>query len=212
MWIQMSKFILLLIGIFTTLNIEAQAINYGQYICKQPGYSCITIGYNQSWNLLWPNAEERDVVQRLNRMNIPLQPGMTIAVPLNRNLTAMDIAPFTDEITPQNTKVIVVSLQALAWGAYSETGKLVKWGPISGGKNFVLILMPHVVQKRENLLFMQSADRIVFLANFRWAKEVHRCHTVCSIPVAMRYMDRVECQVIMIAMAVYVCLLKTQSG
>lgn len=34
-----------------------------------------------TWETLWPNESEREIVQKVNRLNIPLQTGFVIAVP-----------------------------------------------------------------------------------------------------------------------------------
>ena len=86
---------------------------------------------------LWPDPNERDVVRRLNRLNTPLYPGMVIAVPNNlEGLAVNDIAPFAHQIQAQGVKTIIVSPIVLAWAAYSPDGNLVKWGPISAGKDY----------------------------------------------------------------------------
>lgn len=116
---------------------SGQAALYGKHFCKEPGITCIKIKRGQSWLKLWPDPYERDVVKRLNRLNTPLYPGMTIAVPNNLvGLKANDIAPFVPRIQPQGVKTIIISPFVLAWGAYDSDGRLVKWGPISAGKDY----------------------------------------------------------------------------
>jgi lipoprotein-anchoring transpeptidase ErfK/SrfK len=46
----------------------------------------------------------------------------------------LERAPFPQTISSSN--VIKVDLSKLAWGAYDDSGKLVKWGDASGGKSF----------------------------------------------------------------------------
>lgn len=46
----------------------------------------------------------------------------------------LDKAPFASSISGGN--VVKVDLGKLAWGAYDENGKLVKWGSASGGRKF----------------------------------------------------------------------------
>ncbi len=120
------------------LSVEAAwAKRYAERYCQQPGYQCIIIERGQTWASLWPDAYQREVVQRLNRMNIPLRKGMRIAVPDEiETVTLWDISPFALQETAQGEKIIYVSLKELAWGAYDEDGQLIYWGPVSGGKNW----------------------------------------------------------------------------
>lgn len=113
------------------------AKRYGERFCGEQGYSCIKVKSGQSWKSLFPNAQERDVVQRLNRLNIRLRPGMRLAVPNRLSaLSLFDIAPFPAYITQPGEKVIYVSQKKLAWGAYDAGGTLQWWGPVSTGRNY----------------------------------------------------------------------------
>ncbi len=40
---------------------------YGTGLCAYPDYQCIKVGPGQTWENLFPNEQQRDVVQRLNR-------------------------------------------------------------------------------------------------------------------------------------------------
>lgn len=115
---------------------QAEAAIYGKRFCNDPWVTCIKIKPRQSWESLWPDPYQRDVIKRLNRTNSPLYAGMIIAVPKNPDLTAADIAPFAQQIRSFGMKTIIVSPAILAWGAYTSTGELVKWGPISAGKDY----------------------------------------------------------------------------
>ncbi|WP_242602240.1 L,D-transpeptidase [Legionella nagasakiensis] len=107
---------------------------YGQNLCKQADYHCIKAKRGDSWGTLFPNTEKRDLIRRINRMNIFLQPGMVIAVPNNlNNLTIYDVSPFPRYIESDGEKSIYVDLHKLAWAAYDVDGKLLWWGPISPG-------------------------------------------------------------------------------
>lgn len=109
---------------------------YGTGLCDKPGYKCITVKYGQSWKRLFPDKVQRDVVQRLNRTDTKLWSGRKLAIPENlESITALDISPFESSINTDE-KVIIVDQDKLAWGAYNEQGNLVKWGPISSGKNY----------------------------------------------------------------------------
>lgn len=111
--------------------------HYGAKICSQASLSCYTVKRGDSWQRLWSNSRQRDVVMKLNRMNTRLQPGMTIAVPRNiHRLNKMDIAPMSTYYDTNGKKAVVVKLSKLAWGAYDERGRLLNWGPVSGGKSW----------------------------------------------------------------------------
>ncbi len=107
---------------------------FGETFCHSDDYMCVTIAKSDTWDSLFPNEKEQDLVMRLNRMNTALKPGMVIAVPKNLNqLTIYDIAPFPRYIEPMGEKTIFVNQSQLAWGAYDAEGQLVWWGPVSSG-------------------------------------------------------------------------------
>jgi hypothetical protein len=88
----------------------------------------------ETWESLFNNEEERDIIKRVNRMNIDLRAGMTIAIPKNIDrLTIYDVSPFPRYIKSDGEKTIFVSQKELAWGAYDESGELLWWGPLSSG-------------------------------------------------------------------------------
>lgn len=124
--------IMMMIGITPTWS---QA-RYGESLCKDPDYTCIKIKKGENWGNLFPNPEAEDMVRRINRMNITLRVGMTIAIPKNLDyLTIYDVSPFPRYIEAEGEKTIFVSQKKLAWGAYNEEGELLWWGPISSGKD-----------------------------------------------------------------------------
>lgn len=110
------------------------ATRYSEKLCNFEEYYCLKIKSEDNWENLFPNAEERDIVKRANRMNVELKPGITIAVPKNLDrLTIYDISPFPRYIEPTGEKTIYVSQKDLAWGAYDTEGELIWWGPLSSG-------------------------------------------------------------------------------
>jgi len=116
------------------LPVAQSNTRYGESLCNQPDYFCIQIKSGQSWNKLFPNEEAKDIVRRINRMNVRLKAGMVIAVPKNLDrLTIYDVSPFPRYIEADGEKTIYVSQKFLAWGAYDEDGELLWWGPISSG-------------------------------------------------------------------------------
>ncbi len=107
---------------------------FGESLCNSTDYFCMKVKPEESWDSLFPNEEERDIVKRVNRMNITLRSGMTIAVPKNIDrLTIYDVSPFPRYIESDGEKTIYVSQEKLAWGAYDDKGELLWWGPLSSG-------------------------------------------------------------------------------
>ncbi|MFA5175481.1 MAG: L,D-transpeptidase [Patescibacteria group bacterium] len=106
-------------------------------ICKNTGFHCLKIQKNDSWETVFPNEIERDLIKRINRMNIKLKGWMTLAIPNEiAKKTKMDFSPFEKSITTPNEKMIIFDPRLLAWAAYDETGTLINWGPASGGANW----------------------------------------------------------------------------
>lgn len=107
---------------------------YGELLCHNPGYHCVTVERGDSWAQLFTNDYQRDLVKRVNRMNVFLKPDMVIAVPndLDKKIPA-DLSPFPFEVPSVGEKMVKVSLKEFAWAAYDKDGQQVKWGPISIG-------------------------------------------------------------------------------
>lgn len=114
-----------------------EPIYYGPALCKYPQYECVKVPHNQSWERMFPDERQRDLVQRLNRTYNYLWAGKVIVVPKNlANITWKDISPFPLKIkTDEKIKQIIVDQDKLAYGAYDENGNLVKWGPVSSGSD-----------------------------------------------------------------------------
>lgn len=115
------------------------ADTYSSMLCKNPNFICHKVKRGETWQKLFPDATEKDLVMRLNRTNRALHSGMKIAIP--KDLSEADLmtyAPFPKQITPRGQKMIFVSVHSkvLAWGAYDENGELQNWGPVSGGQNW----------------------------------------------------------------------------
>ncbi len=127
------KKLLILSLIFTTTLSWAKSF-YSETLCQQPDYYCLKIKAGQSWNSLFANSEEKDIIRRINRTNLRLRPGMIIAIPKNLDrLSIYDVSPFPRYIEAEGEKTIYISQEKLAWGAYNEDGELIWWGPISSG-------------------------------------------------------------------------------
>ncbi|CZG68157.1 L,D-transpeptidase [Legionella pneumophila] len=109
---------------------------YGTALCAYPQYECIKVTGGQSWEKLFPDPVQRDIVQRVNRTYNYLWSGREIAVPKNlANINIFDVSPFPLKIQSENEKQIIVDQEKLAWGAYDAQGNLVWWGPISSGSD-----------------------------------------------------------------------------
>ncbi|OGV28814.1 MAG: endopeptidase IV [Legionellales bacterium RIFCSPHIGHO2_12_FULL_35_11] len=114
---------------------EAQSPNYyGADLCQTTQYTCIKVGGGETWDKLFPNEEQRDLVQRVNRTYNWLYAGKVLAVPNNlKTATILDLSPFTHHIA-DNEKQVIIDQDKLAWAAYDANGDLVKWGPIASGR------------------------------------------------------------------------------
>lgn len=133
----MYRRILVLLITFSISTAISAHHTYGSKICQQPQYECLKVKRGQNWHSLFPDHQFREVVKRINRKNNALLSGAIIAVPRDRYSTnLMEHSPFPYQITAPGRSTIKVDLKKLAWGAYDASGRLVKWGPASGGKNY----------------------------------------------------------------------------
>lgn len=106
-------------------------------LCADSRYFCIKTIKGETWENLFVDQQARELVMRLNRMNIQLRTGMVIAIPSDLATTnIMQHAPFAQQIEPQNKKLVVFDPKLHAWAAYDLEGKLVRWGPAAGGKSW----------------------------------------------------------------------------
>jgi lipoprotein-anchoring transpeptidase ErfK/SrfK len=115
-------------------SFAGDSVYYGKGLCKQPQFECIKVRSGQSWQHMFPDEKERDLVQRLNRTYNYLWAGKTIVVPKDKKLTLLDLSPFPKKIETHE-KQIIVDQDKLAWAAYDADGKLLNWGPISSGRD-----------------------------------------------------------------------------
>ena len=119
------------------ITAPAHAYNIGKKICKTAGYFCLQIKRGESWQSLWPNSDLRHIVMSINRINIPLHPGMILAVPRYLSSSSLlDHSPFPQRIDPPGQKLIIFSPNKLAWAAYTPYGEQVRWGAASGGADW----------------------------------------------------------------------------
>jgi hypothetical protein len=129
------------ISLFIFSNFVFQNANaittYGATLCHSAGFTCYKVKPGDTWAKIAPDPKERDILQRINRMNINPYSGTFIAMPNDlSDATIYDFSPFPRYITPPGTRTIYVSQQQLAWGAYDPQGNLIWWGPISPGRSF----------------------------------------------------------------------------
>jgi hypothetical protein len=134
----MPSIITVLLGIFFFLFANtATAKTYASRFCANDSqFTCYTVKRDDTWNKLFTDPTERDLVMRINRMNTPLIPGMKIAIPNNLDANLIEFSPFQKRIDPSGKKVMLVSINDLAFGAYNEQGDLEHWGPISTGRGY----------------------------------------------------------------------------
>ncbi len=123
-----------MLGMLLSLSVYAGKKRFGEALCQLADYRCHVVKKGETWVSLFPDAEQRDIARRVNRMNIKLKRGMTIAIPNNLAVsTIYDHSPFPRYIDAMGEKVIFISQKHLAWAAYDNSGELVWWGPISSG-------------------------------------------------------------------------------
>ncbi|MCX7090378.1 MAG: L,D-transpeptidase [Legionellales bacterium] len=110
-------------------------IYYGPILCTYPDYTCITVKRGDTWEKMFPDERERDLVQRVNRTYNRLTLGQIVVVPkLLATATLLELAPFPHNIA-DTERQIIIDQDKLAWAAYDEEGQLVKWGPIASGRD-----------------------------------------------------------------------------
>ncbi len=129
---------------------------YGAALCADSArYYCVTAGKkvvekevrtgkgaktvramaDPTWEDVFPDPVEREIVMKLNRINYPLKAGYRIAVPKElAGKSLMDFSPFPKKIAAPGEKVIVFDPALLAFAAYDAAGALVRWGPAVGGR------------------------------------------------------------------------------
>jgi L,D-transpeptidase ErfK/SrfK len=111
---------------------------YGGELCAYDEFNCIKVKRSDTWAKLFPNERERELVKRLNRMNLPVKNRSWIVVPASfDDMTYLDLSPFPRQLDEDTKrKQVIVDLSDQAFAAYDASGQLVHWGPISGGKGF----------------------------------------------------------------------------
>lgn len=145
-----SKFIIVMTiisGIFATNTWAGSRELYGARICHQKYFMCLKVQPGESWESLWPDTRDREIMMRINRRNLKLYAGMTVAVPFslamsspigsNQPILPLDFSPFTPvDFRGKGNKLVVFDPRLLAWAAYEESGQMKRWGPASGGADW----------------------------------------------------------------------------
>ena len=112
-----------------------EPIYYGSALCNYPDFQCVTIKHGETWEKMFPNEQELDLVQRVNRTSNRLVVGQVLVIPKQLStVTLLDLAPFPHKIV-DTERQIIIDQDKLAWGAYNEDGVLLKWGPIASGRD-----------------------------------------------------------------------------
>lgn len=110
---------------------------FGERYCGEDGFRCIRVAPGDRWETLFTDPVERDLAMRINRMNVAPRNGQRIAVPTVPGSTALlNLAPFPRQIPALPADRLVIDQRELAWGAYDSSGRLLRWGPMSGGKRY----------------------------------------------------------------------------
>jgi len=87
------------------------------------------------WEDMWPDAREREIVMKINRMNCPLRAGYRIAVPKQMaGKKLLDFSPFPKTIESPGERTLIFNPRLYAFAAYEADGTLLRWGPAVGGK------------------------------------------------------------------------------
>lgn len=129
---------MLIITLLVFIPTLCLAHRYGEKLCREnASYDCYKVKAGESWNSLFPDSHEREMVRLINRMNINLRTGMILAIPHDfSGLDKFALAPFDNYLDTAGQKTIIFDPKEKAWGAYDEWGTLVNWGPAAGGKNY----------------------------------------------------------------------------
>jgi lipoprotein-anchoring transpeptidase ErfK/SrfK len=108
---------------------------YAQQLCHNPLFKCRPVKNSETWRELFPNDQQRDLVERINRTNVPLQYRTEIILPRDiSKLNYEKLAPFSLHRDTDGKRLLYIDLDKFAFAAYDKEGKRVLWGPASGGK------------------------------------------------------------------------------
>ena len=127
-------FSIVMLGLTSHADAKTQGLNYyGNDLCHSPGFECHQVLAGDTWQNLFPDEQDRLVIQKINRTYNHLWAGRVLAVPrIKGPFNLLDYAPF-DALIKVNEPQVIVDQDKLAWAAYDATGKLLNWGPIASG-------------------------------------------------------------------------------
>ncbi len=118
-----------------------QAPAYVKTLCHLPGLQCVKIKPDEKWVHIFPDFAERNMMMRLNRMNVALSYRHWLLVPTHwQGLNDLQFSPMPLYRTTYHRKLLLIDLKKFAFGAYDSNGKLLRWGPVSGGRAWCPIL------------------------------------------------------------------------
>jgi hypothetical protein len=107
---------------------------YVQQLCQVPGLHCVKIRPHEIWSYVFPNAQNRNIMMRLNRMNSALFYRQWLVVPTDwHHLNDLSFSPMPLYRNTHHHSEVVVSLSKYAFAAYGKDGRLVRWGPATSG-------------------------------------------------------------------------------
>ena len=138
----MYRINVMIVTVFTFLLLfmhQPALASFGSKLCQKPQYDCYKVKSGDTWNKLFDNPELKNLVMKINRINVRLKKGMIIAIPKDDyTIDLLSHSPLPTQINPPGKKMITVSTHptVLAWGAYDADGNLQNWGPVGGGKKW----------------------------------------------------------------------------
>src|SRR5437016_3268154 len=84
----------LLAGVTVSPSALAQRY-YGSHLCGYPDFTCVKVKRGDTWERLFPNERDREIVRRLNRTNMKVTYRSWIVVPKNlKHINNMELSPF----------------------------------------------------------------------------------------------------------------------
>jgi len=106
-----------------------------QQLCNRVGFYCRSVTHNDNWAGLFENTEIRGDVMRLNRTNVAIEYRPFIILPKNKkHIDFKSWSPLPMHYNTGGKALVYVDLNKFAFGAYDQSGDLVRWGPATGGK------------------------------------------------------------------------------
>lgn len=127
----------LAVSLHTTHQSDVDHKYYGWQLCNYPEFSCIPVKSGMNWRSLWTDPWQREMIERLNRINMSMDSRPWIVVPKQlTSLTYKQLSPFPSYRETHGNRLVLVNLSLQAFAAYDEHGNLIHWGPASGGRGF----------------------------------------------------------------------------